>query len=113
MLMFHNELHQRRMEIRRLSAQYFFMNYNLSLARDEKGDNIHKWPLDQLVDMEGFQLDLTTGYHYKHDMIEIIASAHHIEGCNLSLCIGFSEKFTFHGRYANYLDHDLDIYFWV
>ena len=89
------------------------MHENFSLAMNRRCANIHKLPLNQLVDMEGFQLDLTTGYHYKHDMIEIIASAHQIEGCNLSLCIGFSEKFTFHGRYANYLDHDLDEYFWV
>ena len=45
------------------------MHDNLSVATDERGANLHKRPLDHIVEMEDFQLDSTTGYREKHVMI--------------------------------------------
>ena len=45
------------------------MHDNLSVATDERGANLHKRPLNQLVDMEGFQLDSKTVYRDKTNMI--------------------------------------------
>ena len=84
------------------------MHDNLSLATDERGKNLQKWPLNQLVDMEGFKLDSTTGYNDKHDMIEIITRSHRIAACEISLSLDFPERILVPGRDANYLDLDLD-----
>ena len=63
--------------------------------------------------MKGFQLTSTTGYRDKHNMIRIIARAHRIAACELSVHLVFSEKVPVPGSDANDIDRDLDEDFWV
>ena len=112
-VVFHNDFCEGVMAIERLSAQYFFMHENLSLATNDRGANLHKPTLNQLVEMEVFQLDSTTGYFEKHDKIEIIVIARRLTSREVSVSLVFSEKVTVPGRSANDLDHDLDEYLLV
>ena len=68
------------------------MHENFSLVRGERGDNIHKYPLNKLVDMNGSQLDSTTFYCDKHNMIGIIAIERIIVSCGLYLRLGCTER---------------------
>ena len=106
--MFHNELRKGRILIEGLSAHYFVMHENLYLETDERGSNIHKFQLNQLLEMGGFQLYSTTVYHDKHNMIEIIARARRIVYHKLSIRIGFSERVNIPFRNSNDLERDLD-----
>ena len=69
------------------------MHDNLSVATDERGANLHKRPLNQLVDMEGFQLDSKTVYRDKTNMIQIIAKACHIVSSEVYVRLGFLKGF--------------------
>ena len=69
MVMFHNELCKGRMSTERLGPKYFVMRVNFSLKVGERCANPHTLPLNQIAEIEGFQLDSTTGYHDKHNMI--------------------------------------------
>ena len=89
------------------------MHENFSLAMNKRCANIHKLPLNQFVDMEGFQLDSTTGYCDKHDMIEIIVRSRRIDDGDLSVSLGFIERVPIPGSDANDFDRDLDKYLWV
>ena len=80
------------MAVEILSAQSFVMYDNFYLETYEWVANIHKRPLNQCVEMEGFQLYSTTGYHDKHNIIEIISRALRISACEISVRLGFYER---------------------
>ena len=69
--------------------------------------------LNQLVKMELFKLDSTTGDCDKHEMIEIIAISRRIAARELSIRINVSETVPVLGSNENDIDHDLDEYFWI
>ena len=69
MVMFHNELCKGRISIELLIPQYFVMRVIFSLKVGERCANPHTLPLNQIAEIEGFQLDSTTGYHDKHNNI--------------------------------------------
>ena len=113
MVMFHNHLCEGRMAIEILSAQYFVMNDNLYLGMYERVDNIHKFPLNQLVDMEGFQLDIITIYRDKHDIINSIEREFPIAARDIYVRLGFSESVPVPVSDKNDVDCDLDEYLCV
>ena len=69
------------------------MHENFYFAMNDRVSNINKLPFYIIVKMECSQLYSTTGYRDKHDVIKIVARARRIVAHELSIFLGFSERF--------------------